>query len=38
MRGATKTAAEWLIPTPVEVIHGMRGPAGVVGRVDAAGD
>ena len=34
VRGATKTGAEWLIPTPVEVIPGMRGPAGVAGRVE----
>ena len=26
IRGATKTGAEWLIPTPVEVIPGKRGP------------
>ena len=26
-RGATKTGAEWLIPQPVEVIPGRRGPA-----------
>ena len=36
MRGATKTAAEWLIPTPVEVIPGRRGPVGVAGRADRA--
>ena len=35
VRGATKTGAEWLIPRPVEVIRGRRGPAGVAGRVDA---
>ena len=29
VRGATKAGAEWLIPTPVEVIPGRRGPAGV---------
>ena len=33
MRGATKTGAEWLIPTPVEVIPGRRGPAGVASRM-----
>ena len=33
VRGATKTGAEWLIPTPVEVIPGKRGPVGVAGRV-----
>ncbi len=32
MRGATKAGAEWLIPTPVEVIPGKRGPVGVAGR------
>ena len=35
VRGATKAGAEWLIPTPVEVIPGRRGPVGVAGRVDA---
>ena len=35
VRGATKTGAEWLIPTPVEVIPGRRGPVGVAGLVDA---
>ena len=34
MRGATKAGAEWLIPTPVEVMPGKRGPVGVAGRVD----
>ena len=37
MRGAVKAGAEWLIPTPVEVIPGRRGPVGVAGRVEAAG-
>ena len=37
VRGATKAGAEWLIPTPVEVIPGRRGPVGVAGRVDEAG-
>ena len=37
VRGATKTGAEWLIPTPVEVAPGKRGPVGVAGRVDEAG-
>ena len=37
VRGATKTGSEWLIPTPVEVIPGRRGPAGVAGRVVEAG-
>lgn len=32
MRGATKAGAEWLIPTPVDVIPGRRGPVGVAGR------
>ena len=30
--GAVKTGAEWLIPTPVEVTPGRRGPVGVAGR------
>ena len=34
--GAVKAGAEWLIPTPVEVIPGRRGPAGVAGRADTA--
>ena len=34
VRGATKAGAEWLIPTPVEVIPGRRGPIGVAGRVE----
>ena len=33
VRGAAKTGAEWLIPTPVEVIPGKRGPVGVAGRM-----
>ena len=37
VRGATKTGAEWLIPRPVEVIPGRRGPVGVAGQVDAGG-
>lgn len=36
VRGAVKTGAEWLIPTPVEVVPGKRGPVGVAGRVDEA--
>ena len=32
IRGATKSGAEWLIPTPVEVIPGKRGP--VAGRAE----
>ncbi len=34
LRGATKAGHEWLIPTPVEVIPGRRGPVGVAGRAD----
>ena len=37
IRGATKVGAKWLIPTPVEVIPGKRGPVGVAGRVEVAG-
>ena len=37
MRGAMKAGAEWLIPTPVNVIPGRRGPVGVAGRADEAG-
>ena len=36
VRGATKNGAEWLIPTPVEVIPGKRGPAGIAGGVHVA--
>ncbi len=36
IRGATKTGAEWLIPTPVEVIPGKRGPVSVAVRPDMA--
>ena len=36
VRGATKAGTEWLIPTPVEVIPGKRGPVGVAGHVHAA--
>ena len=32
VRGATKHGSEWLIPTPVELIPGRRGPVGVAGR------
>ena len=38
MRGAIKNGAEWLIPTPVEVIPRKRGPTGVAGRVGAPED
>ena len=34
VRGAAKTGSEWLIPTPVELIPGRRGPAGVAGRAE----
>lgn len=34
LRGATKIGQEWLIPTPVKVIPGRRGPVGVAGRAD----
>lgn len=37
IRGATKTGAEWLIPTPVEVIPGRRGPIGVAGHAEVVG-
>ena len=32
VQGAVKHGNEWLIPSPVEVIPGSRGPAGVAGR------
>ncbi len=35
VRGATKSGADWLIPTPVELIPGKRGPVGVAGRIDS---
>ena len=38
MRGAVKAGAEWLIPTPVEVVPGRRGPVGVAGRVEGTGE
>lgn len=38
VRGATKAGAEWLIPTPVNVVPGKRGPVGVAGRVPATAD
>ena len=37
VRGAMKLGQEWLIPTPVEVLRGRRGPVGVPGRGDAPG-
>ena len=30
--GAVKSGSEWLIPTPIELTPGKRGPAGVAGR------
>ena len=36
VRGATKVGAEWLIPTPLEMTPGRRGPIGVAGRVESA--
>ena len=33
VRGAAKVGQEWLIPTPVEVIPGSRGPSGIAGRI-----
>ncbi|MYD35716.1 MAG: helix-turn-helix domain-containing protein [Dehalococcoidia bacterium] len=30
--GAVKSGSEWLIPTPIELIPGKRGPAGVARR------
>ena len=38
VRGATKAGGEWLIPTPVEVIAGRRGPAGVAARMGVIED
>lgn len=35
VRGAIKSGADWLIPTPVEVIPSKRGPVGVAGRIDS---
>ncbi len=34
VRGATKHGAEWLIPTPIEVTPGRRGPNSVARRAD----
>ena len=34
IRGATKTGAEWLITTPVELVPSKRGPIGVAGHTD----
>ena len=36
VRGAAKHGSEWLIPTPVELVPGKRGPVGVAGRIDEA--
>lgn len=33
IRGAAKSGAEWLIPAPLEVTPGKRGPVGVAGRL-----
>ena len=35
VRGATKSGADWLIPTPVEVVPSKRGPVGIAGRIDS---
>ena len=32
VRGAVKHGNEWLIPSPVELVPGTRGPVGVAGR------
>ncbi len=37
VRGATKSGADWLIPTPLEVVPGKRGPVGVAARAQRAG-
>ena len=37
VRGAIKAGAEWLIPKPVEVVPGRRGPAGVAERSGGTG-
>lgn len=36
IQGATKIGSEWLIPRPVALIPGKRGPIGVAGRADSA--
>lgn len=36
LRGAVKAGHEWLIPTPIEVIPGRRGPIGVARRGPSA--
>ncbi len=35
VRGATKSGADWLIPTPVELLPGKRGPVGIAKRAVA---
>lgn len=35
VRGATKAGAEWLIPIPIDVVPGRRGPVGVAGNLHA---
>ena len=32
VKGAKKIGRDWVIPTPIELIPGSRGPAGVAGR------
>ncbi len=34
--GAMKAGAEWLIPTPIEMTPGRRGPAGVASHIGEA--
>lgn len=36
IQGATKIGAAWLIPRPVALVPGKRGPVGVAGRADSA--
>ena len=38
MSQAIQNGLEWLIPTPVDVIPGKRGPVGVAGRGNSKGD
>ena len=38
MQGATRTGAEWLISTPVEVVPRKSIPAGIARRVGVTGD
>ena len=37
VQGAVKIGQEWLMPTPVKVVPGRRGPIGVAARGDTAG-